>query len=494
MKKYLWSLCLCVPFLTGCKKENPQLSSEKQILSFQISTGDNIKVIAADINFSINDTLLVGISGDTHSRTRLIANFSSTGAEVTVNGVIQETGVTVNDFSNPVVYTVIAKDRSQKRFTVKLKSFTGLPIFYITTDAPVVSKDDYVNGTLKIDGNQDFTDGLYDGIIQIKGRGNSTWYQDKKPYKIKLDKKSIILGMPADKEWALLANYLDKSLLRNDAACQLSEILGMDWTPRRRFVEVFVNGEFNGNYLLIESVKSGPSRINIDLKNGGYFVEFNYKAQEGDPRFYTTSGGNVIPVDVKESSIPIEDIKRDVDSFNSKILNWNFDPATGYQLNFNLDQFVSWYIVNEYMINNDACFYSSVYLQKNNATAKLQMGPVWDFDMSSGNVNYGQVSPEGWYLKERNVVQYIWNDPYFQAAVKAKWNKYRSQLKNMTQYIEQKGNSLQLSANQNFIKWNILNVPLSNTVFSPGSYQGEVDYFKDWLGRRFTWMDNEINK
>lgn len=82
--------------------------------------------------------------------------------------------------------------------------------------------------------------------MRIRGRGNATFGYPKKPYKIKLDEKSEILGMPSDKEWVLLANYCDKSLLRTSIAFKLSELMSMPWTPRTEFVELFLNGRYEG--------------------------------------------------------------------------------------------------------------------------------------------------------------------------------------------------------------------------------------------------------
>ncbi|MEO5998937.1 MAG: CotH kinase family protein [Chitinophagaceae bacterium] len=491
MKKLLLAVNLFVLLLMGCKKDVPVLSPDNALLTFQFTVAGNIEEIPNDLICNIYDTLVVGVTGNNNSRSTLVADFTSTGILVSINGVTQVSGETINDFTNPVIYSVKAENGAERKYTVKLKTFTGLPIIYITTESPVVSKDDYVKGNIVIDGNFDFTEGLYDGKIEIRGRGNSTWYADKKPYKIKLSDKAGLFGNPSDKEWAILANWYDKSLIRNDVSLELSERLQREWTPKRNFTEVFMNGSTNGNYLLTETIKSGKGRVNIDAKNGGYLIEANYKEEDGDPRFYTRIG---IPFDVKEGTLAIDSIKLQVDNVYDQLQNHNFDPFTGYQKDFDLDAFVSWYLVNELILNNDARFFSSVFLQKDNRTSKLKMGPVWDFDLSSGNVNYGQINPEGWYLMYGEFIQQIWLDPAFQAAVKAKWLKYRSQIISLPEYITRQGKYLDLSAKNNFQRWDILNQYLPNTVKVFGTYQGEVDYLKSWLTTRIAWMDKEINK
>ena len=121
--------------------------------------------------------------------------------------------------------------------------FSELPVVYINTEggAPIVSKEDYIDAELIIQGNETYnskTTKLYNGVTEIRGRGNSTWNQPNKPYRLKLDKKTDLFGMGKSKHWVLLANYLDESLLRNTLAYDLSgamvhRVCGRD--PQRRF-------------------------------------------------------------------------------------------------------------------------------------------------------------------------------------------------------------------------------------------------------------------
>ena len=133
-----------------------------------------------------------------------------------------------------------------------------IPVVYINTEngVKITSKEDYVNATMKIQGNDTYSDSsiLYDGEIEIRGRGNSTWGMPKKPYKIKLDKKSNLFGMGKNKHWVLLANYSDPSLMRNTLAYNLSGAMEM---PQMEtvWVDVVLNGEYVGNYQFCEQVK-----------------------------------------------------------------------------------------------------------------------------------------------------------------------------------------------------------------------------------------------
>ncbi len=141
-----------------------------------------------------------------------------------------------------------------------------LPVVYIDTEngQKIESKDDYINATMRIQGNDTYSDSkkLYDGAIEIKGRGNSTWNMPKKPYKIKLDKKTDILGMGKNKHWVLLANYSDESLMRNKLVYDFSGLLGMPYMEST-WVDVVMNGEYVGTYQLCEQIRVDGTRVDI---------------------------------------------------------------------------------------------------------------------------------------------------------------------------------------------------------------------------------------
>ena len=158
---------------------------------------------------------------------------------------------------------------------------TGLPVVVIDTgsrEVPGPDEDWLENVEIKI--YQDQNTILYESnLLNFRGRGNSTWKEDKKPYALKLNKKSDILGMPSHKRWCLLANYLDRTYMRNDIAFRLGEAAGLDWTPHGKFVEVVLNGQHKGNYYLSEQIKVAANRVNIDefsdylLENDSYYDE-----------------------------------------------------------------------------------------------------------------------------------------------------------------------------------------------------------------------------
>ena len=142
--------------------------------------------------------------------------------------------------------------------------FSKLPVLYINTEdgEGITSKDDYKSADMFIQNNTEVSQAVYSGAISIKGRGNSTWKMPKKPYRIKLDKKTDLFGMGKNKNWVLLANYVDESLMRNSTAAHIAEELGLDYMDSV-WTDVVINGEYAGNYELCEHIRLGDDRIEI---------------------------------------------------------------------------------------------------------------------------------------------------------------------------------------------------------------------------------------
>lgn len=389
---------------------------------------------------------------------------------------------------------------------------TDLPVMQITTDngAPIDSEDTYVSGSVSITpGSANTTDTAYSGTMTIKGHGNTTWSMPKKPYKLKLDSKSKLLGMPSQKNWVLLANYDDKSLLRNAAALYAGTFTNLAWTPRSRFVELYLNGQYEGSYQLTEQVKIDKNRVNItemdttdvsgDAVTGGYLFEVD-TANQPDDILFTISG---VTFDLQDPD-PAEPaqlsyLQSYLQQTSDTLYSDNFtDPDTGYAAYLNTDSFIDWYLVEELFKNNDAVFWSSCWMYKD-MNGKLFMGPLWDFDIAAGNVNFnGNDSPTGWWLRSNSEPYPQWTerlfaDPAFAAAVAARWNVLKPQFQTLPAWISQYATSLQQSQTNNFQRWPILGEFVWPNSEVAGSYQGEVDFLNSWLTQRIAWMDSQFN-
>ena len=383
----------------------------------------------------------------------------------------------------------------------------NLPVLKITTDngAPIVSREVYLNGQMTLESNVSGAAAVIGGL-QIRGRGNSTWdLSPKKPYRLKLTDKQSLLGMPSSRDWVLLANYADKTLMRNSLAMQLGTAMGMAWTPRSAFVEVWLNDKYVGVYLLMENIKIAKDRVNIDeladddvtpdVISGGYLLEVDFR-QDGHTMF---SAVDQLPIVFQDPEEPAPEqeayIQGYIGEFESVLHSNAFaDPATGYAAYLDRDSFVRWFIVNEIFRNVDANMWSSCWMYKPRG-GKLYMGPLWDFDISAGNINYNDAfKTAGWWIRDAPWISRLFEDPAFAARARTIWNEIKAdQLPAMFASIDDNAALLQQAQLNNFERWPTLEIYVWPNYGIPGSYAGEVDYLKTWLTARVAWMDAQFN-
>lgn len=367
---------------------------------------------------------------------------------------------------------------------------------------PVDTTKTYVPGELEALSASGASD--YSGPIEIRGRGNSTWGFPKRPYKFKLPANHGLAGLTADDEWILLANYSDKTLLRNHVALELSRLLGAFYSPHSSFVEISLNGDYLGNYLLVEQMKFSPNRMNLpalkkkdiegEAVTGSYLLEVSHKCEE---KFCFRTTEKLL-FNVKSPREPVPEqaayIQRYVLAAEEALFSENFrDPELGYARYLDVDQFITWYLVNELFRNQDAATYASIFLHKPRS-GKLAMGPVWDFDISAGNINYdNNFLTEGWWIQKRAPwFIRLFEDPAFVEKVKARWKVIRGlELERFFMLLDQTSYYLEESQQRNFSRWPILGKYVwPNFVFF-GTYRAEVGYLKDWLRARAAWLDSQ---
>ena len=238
---------------------------------------------------------------------QLVASFEYQGVSVLIGDIAQESGITVNDFTDIVTYTVTNSDGDIENFTVDLTRFTGLPIVYLKTDDSVAidSKDDYVRGDTSVFGGRNFDD-LEQVEMKIRGRGNSTWgLHPKKPFQMKLSDKAEFLGMPNDKKWLFLAEYSDKTMLRNKMSFEMGYLSNLDWTPQGRFAEVYINDEYNGTYNITQKVEESDNRV--PLGDTGYLLELDQLSRlDPDDVYFESVITDKFLVNIKEPNLDLD--------------------------------------------------------------------------------------------------------------------------------------------------------------------------------------------
>ena len=465
------------------RQKNPGIESDLKFDFSLLRKGKEVDTIFFSVPYRVDDL-------------KLCPTFTCRGASVKIGEEIQTSGVSKIDFGISREYSVVG-DSSVRKYLVVVQHFSGLPIVYINTEnqAPIVSKDSYVNATLRIEENKATGSSvLLEVPMTVKGRGNSTWGMPKKPYKMKLNKKAEVLGMPADKEWVLLANYIDPSLVRNDLAFEVSERLQMAWTPRRKFVEVVLNGAHQGNYLLTEQIKIASKRVDVEefevtetspeVITGGYLLELDTYYDE-DWKFKSPLMN--LPVMVKEPDIVqvhLDYLKGYFTEVENTIYGEGFkDSQNGWIKYLDEASFIDWWIIMETMGCWEPNHPKSCYMHKSRG-GKLAMGPVWDFDWKE----FGWET-DRFYMKGRdNTTMPIWyarlfEDPVFLNKLKARYKSLRSnELSNLNVYMEVQRKLLKKSAGLNYQIWRQ----------GSSNYDTELDAQLNFISGHLKWLDTHI--
>lgn len=391
----------------------------------------------------------------------------------------------------------------------KLKA-NNVSIIEINTagSAQIVSREEYLNASYTLYTYKDGGYSIFTDSTEIKGRGNSTWDWPKKPFRLKLKTAKSLLSMPSNKHWALLANFIDKTLSRNKVAMDLGSYLGLPYSPRSDVVELVVNGWHWGSYQLSEVPKISTDRVNITAINtknenitGGVIFELDERL--GEQYYFNTN--QQLPVTIKEP----DDLNTANPIIASKHLNYvskifknaedalfsiNFiDTLTGYKKYFNIESVYNWYLVQEIFKNVDISKYSVFFYIDTRNNNKITFGPLWDFDMSSGAVE----DPFGIRVTDNVWINRFYQDSTFLNTVKSRWAKNRPYLLEfITSKINENARKLHFSQQTNFNFWNEYYGLIQEqyiTFNQEDNYEDDIFYFKKWMNQRLSWLDKQFS-
>lgn len=377
--------------------------------------------------------------------------------------------------------------------------------------------------------------------LTIKGRGNSSWKNaPKKSYTIKFKEKQNFLGLGENKSFALIANYFDKTLLRNMTSYELAKNVfdKMPWNPGTKCVQLFINNVYQGVYLAVETIKISGSRVDIpdvskcgnieEFENFGFILEidsrqdedFNFETEKNVPFSLKEPGGEDLRPSVKESLQ--EKIKGKIQAAENAVYSEDFanhESETYYGKFLDVDSFVDWWLMEELAKNTDSNFYSSCYMYFNPNEKKLFMGPVWDFDLGWGNINF--YNPDESYTgfkaeekitgREENESGKSWEnwilrlrqDENFVKKAKERWIEVKPQVESYfnsekTEDMSYKNNLAVLNNNEaelNFVRWPILGKSVWKNPAGcedRKTYGDENKFFTGWQTNRIKWLDENL--
>lgn len=449
---------------------------------------DNQTAVHKDLTFSIASGDAV-VASPLISSPHLIPSFDSNGAKVYIADEEVISGETLIDFSKPVIFTV--KSRIEYRFKVEV-IYSGLPVVFIETPGgkQIPSKwEDWLSGSKVTIYNPDWTID-YEGDTGVRGRGNTTWNYPKKPYALKLDSKAEILGMPKHKRWVLLANWMDRTLMRNSVSFELASRSGLAYTPRGQFVELFVNGKHSGNYFLCEHIKVDENRVDIDELDedevdGGYIMELDAYFDEV---YKFRSPVRDLPYMFKDPD-EVNDAQFEfMKNYISELEYALYDDqrfAEGEYLNYiDVESFADWWIVMELTGIWEPNHPKSTYMHKDKG-GKLVMGPVWDFDWET-------YTPKTWFsINESLYYKRLFQDPRFVDVVKQRWDMYKADYETLPEYIRSEAAKIRNSDRMDSPMWPITQwVNGDENMTFDDAVKRMVKVYED----RFDWMDAAIGR
>ena len=348
----------------------------------------------------------------------------------------------------------------------------------------------------------------------IKLRGNSSLNSEKKPYSINFDESTKILDMPSQsKKWVLVPNMYDKTLIRNLLGYKMGSIFGLKYSPSCRYIDIILNGNYRGNYMICDKIEVNKDRVDITRMDetciqepeisGGYLIEGTGSQGWGRRRkgeeevvnpeiFKTAQGITFSYVYPKSEDITEEQkayIKNKFDEIEAQIYDNNLE-------NIDLESFARYFLVEDFSANQDGIF-NSFFLYKEREDDKIYFGPVWDFDLAFDNamILYPTNEKNNFSYKfalsngsaEKLVSQILSNEVALN-KVKKTWAEMTSTvftkeiirdfINNQIEYINE-------SQKLNFMRWDVLNSRQFMEAELRGSFEAEVEYLKEFIENRF---------
>ena len=372
--------------------------------------------------------------------------------------------------------------------------YAGLPRIVIETEdfAGVRDRETEIPSHLQIYGEKAPESEVYE--LTVRGRGNSSFKMPKYGLKLEFKDKVKLLGMPKNRDWALIANYGDKTHLRNYMMTRLSEWLGAKYTPRMQFVELYLNRKYMGLYLLSESIKVAKNRVNIEENDTTFLVE-KEDSKKFDPPYVQSDNGYYYHIKSPKNPSPeteellLDHIKA-FENFAMRPYRYNSNEIVQW---IDLDDYLLFYWVHEYSKNEDGNFARSVHFTWKKGEP-IHFGPLWDFDLAFGNASREQnKAPEEWYIRRYRLNYYILQNSLVDSAAVVFWKEHRETFKALIDSVPLYRSIIDKAIENEYRRWPVMKNTENWALKDPyDSYDEAVETMIEWMKQRYQWIDKEI--
>ena len=407
-------------------------------------------------------------------------------------------------FTSIFLFTFFAFLLTANAFAIEPVTFPIMRIY--VPESPFVHRNTWQNGTISIE-NSPYA---MEATTRVRGRGNSTWWdgEGKRPLRFRLDQAQSIMGSEyIARDWILLADKFDRSLMRNRSALFLAREMGsMSFVPTFHHLHLYVNGEYMGVYLLTDERDTSRGRLEIDWhedpRRSGFFLELDGRAPISGAENETYVIVNNLPYDLRwpsdERMTPehVAYVRGFLDVTSFAIREQSFEEILR---RIDLDTFVDFYILQELYRNKDVYMLSVfMHITGESGERRLFMGPVWDFDMAAANspTQWMGSGTDGLYVAIFNYwYRHLMQHPEFFDAVASRWNElYPTAITDTIAHIRDNAIRYRNEFERNFIR-HPYPAPFLRPDFAEiNTFMQQINYLADWLENRAAWLNSFFSR
>ena len=476
---------------------------DPKLLHFEFLASENPLQLVEDAECEIvGDSVVECRVLNVMSAKSLIPRFSFVGDYVTIGGRVATSSKTAFDFSSERVLIVYSGGQT-KRYTVIVSAYTGLPTLWAETNGRLLSESNhYYKANIKLVDNAYYggTGGLPETSGKMMAQGSLRYYTKqvdwsghvewgKNDYKLNFTSAVSLLNMPSHKEWQLVPNVYDITMLHNQTAFYISKISKLDYTPRYHYVDLMFNGRYAGAYMLGETLDGTYSRVNVG--SDGYILSIG--SNTSGSTFAT--GHLEQPVSIlyptSQPASVVNYIANFVREAENALFSSDFDDALrGWRSYMDENSFVDWYLINEIAKNQSGAFKSSCIMNYKRG-GKLKMGPVWDFQKAFGDA--GSTGSTGFVIKNVSWYKRLFKDPNFVVKVKERFAYYYDHQEDILKNINENAQYLRYAIQEDNTKWDTFTKYQYDDADTWVLYQGQVSSMKSWLTERMIWLKEQFD-